>query len=64
MKDHAHYRSATEADAPALWEMLTYAASMVGPVEENTRAARADASLAAYVSISQSAGASASVALR
>ena len=49
MMDHMHYRNATESDAPALWEMLTYAASMVGPVEENTGAARADASLAAYV---------------
>lgn len=42
-------RDVTEKDLPALWEMLTYAATMPGPVAADMAAAQADPFLKKYV---------------
>lgn len=43
------YAAATASDVEVLWEMLTHAASMDGPLEAAVAAARADAGLRLYV---------------
>ncbi len=42
-------RPSTQTDTPALWEMLTYAATMAGPVAADVAAAQADPFLKKYV---------------
>lgn len=43
------YRNATADDEDSLWELLTYASSMTGPLDESIAIARADPYLSGYV---------------